>query len=131
MREVENRIQSFSPYWQGEDSKTYIQALAQAGFYYLGARDRVTCWYCNGCLQNWELNQVPWYEHAKWFPGCEFLLQQKGLHYVREITGQHTDLRRPILRNSAISLTITRNSVHRTFQLIHTPRETNLRIYFC
>jgi len=33
-----------------------------------GERDRVKCWYCNGGLQNWERNDVPWEEHAKWFP---------------------------------------------------------------
>ena len=34
----------------------------------VGERDRVKCWYCNGGLQNWERNDIPWEEHAKWFP---------------------------------------------------------------
>jgi len=35
---------------------------------YLGERDRVKCWYCNGGLQNWDPDDEPWTEHAKWFP---------------------------------------------------------------
>ena len=34
-----------------------------------GDRDRAKCWYCNGGLQNWEANDEPFTEHAKWFPG--------------------------------------------------------------
>ena len=34
----------------------------------VGERDRVKCWYCNGGMQNWERNDIPWEEHAKWFP---------------------------------------------------------------
>ncbi|CAK8682685.1 unnamed protein product [Clavelina lepadiformis] len=38
-------------------------------------------------------------EHAKWFPLCEFVLQQKGSDYVDRIAFRFSDLRRPILRN--------------------------------
>nr|XP_039259191.1 E3 ubiquitin-protein ligase XIAP-like isoform X2 [Styela clava] len=58
--------------------------LANAGFYFLGCDDRVKCFYCNGVFQNWEVGDIPWCEHAKWFPNCEFLIQTKGQKFVNE-----------------------------------------------
>ncbi|XP_075036661.1 baculoviral IAP repeat-containing protein 1-like [Mixophyes fleayi] len=52
--------------------------LAQAGFFFIGTRDTVQCFSCGGCLGNWEENDDPWREHAKWFPQCEFLRSKKS-----------------------------------------------------
>ncbi|KAE8635951.1 hypothetical protein XENTR_v10002794 [Xenopus tropicalis] len=54
------------------------RALAQAGFYFTGGRDIVQCFSCEGCLGNWEENDDPWKEHAKWFPECVFLRSEKS-----------------------------------------------------
>lgn len=35
---------------------------------YVGKRDTVQCFSCGGCLGNWEDDDDPWKEHAKWFP---------------------------------------------------------------
>lgn len=35
---------------------------------YAGKRDTVQCFSCGGCLGNWEDDDDPWKEHAKWFP---------------------------------------------------------------
>lgn len=35
---------------------------------YVGKRDIVQCFSCGGCLGNWEDDDDPWKEHAKWFP---------------------------------------------------------------
>ena len=59
--------------------------MANAGLYYLGTHDKVKCFYCNGGLQNWDTHDDPWFEHAKWFPECEFLLQQRGPEYVERV----------------------------------------------
>uniref|UniRef100_A0A8C9SIG2 RING-type E3 ubiquitin transferase n=1 Tax=Scleropages formosus TaxID=113540 RepID=A0A8C9SIG2_SCLFO len=61
------------------------EALVPAGFFYTGHNDNVKCFHCDGSLRNWEPGDDPWKEHAKWFPRCEFLLQVKGLEYVRSI----------------------------------------------
>uniref|UniRef100_K7E9I1 RING-type E3 ubiquitin transferase n=1 Tax=Ornithorhynchus anatinus TaxID=9258 RepID=K7E9I1_ORNAN len=61
------------------------EQLARAGFFYSGHRDKVTCYYCDGGLRNWEQGDDPWREHAKWFPRCEFLLQARGRDYVNSI----------------------------------------------
>ena len=35
----------------------------------IGDKDRAKCFYCNGGLQNWDPEDEPFTEHAKWFPG--------------------------------------------------------------
>lgn len=55
------------------------------------------CWYCNGGLQNWEYDDLPWIEHAKWFPNCQFVLQQKGVRFVYRNLSLYPHLNRPIL----------------------------------
>uniref|UniRef100_A0A8B9FDQ1 RING-type E3 ubiquitin transferase n=1 Tax=Amazona collaria TaxID=241587 RepID=A0A8B9FDQ1_9PSIT len=61
------------------------EALARAGFFYTGRGDVVRCFYCNGLMRNWQFDSDPWWEHAKWFPGCEFLLRSKGRDYVSSV----------------------------------------------
>lgn len=38
-----------------------------------GVADVVTCFFCGGTLGNWEPDDNPWFEHAKFFPECMFL----------------------------------------------------------
>ncbi|MBN3297968.1 BIR protein, partial [Amia calva] len=59
--------------------------LAKAGFYYVGRNDDVKCFCCDGGLRCWESGDDPWVEHAKWFPRCEYLLQEKGQDFVHQI----------------------------------------------
>ena len=106
MRTKEARLQTFldnSSIWPAHRIRATPQQIVDAGMYYLGERDRVKCWYCNGGLQNWERNDNPWEEHAKWFPLCEYVLQQKGPDYVHEIVSRFPGLRRPTLYNPSTS----------------------------
>ncbi|XP_053702629.1 baculoviral IAP repeat-containing protein 2 isoform X3 [Synchiropus splendidus] len=61
------------------------EQLAKAGFYYVGRNDDVKCFCCDGGLRCWESGDDPWVEHAKWFPRCEYLLQEKGQEFVHQI----------------------------------------------
>uniref|UniRef100_F6ZM33 RING-type domain-containing protein n=1 Tax=Ciona intestinalis TaxID=7719 RepID=F6ZM33_CIOIN len=91
MRSVEQRLQTFTrSNWPAHRVRASILDISRAGLFYLGNSDRTKCWYCNGGLQNWEPNDDPWYEHAKWFPECEFLLQQKGIEYVYRVSSSTT-----------------------------------------
>ena len=47
-----------------------------------GLSDEVRCFYCNGCLCNWDREQDPFAVHAHYFPDCAFvgqLMVQRGL----------------------------------------------------
>ncbi|CAF3749475.1 unnamed protein product [Rotaria sp. Silwood1] len=45
----------------------------------------VTCFYCNGSLQNWGSNDSPIIEHAHWFPYCPYAKQLCGEDLFRKI----------------------------------------------
>lgn len=42
------------------------------------------CFHCDGGLQLWEKDDVPWLEHAKWFSDCGFVLLTKGQEFIEE-----------------------------------------------
>jgi hypothetical protein len=70
-------------------SKPSPQDLANAGFYYFDIGDQVKCVYCHGIIGQWEENDLPQQEHAKFFPNCPIVrLQQEeqekiGIQRVR------------------------------------------------
>ena len=47
-----------------------------------GLVDECKCFHCDGGLKNWEPTDEPWTEHAKWFPRCEWLIQQRGQAFI-------------------------------------------------
>ncbi|KZC11009.1 PREDICTED: death-associated inhibitor of apoptosis 1 [Dufourea novaeangliae] len=65
------------------------EQLADAGFYYTGKGDQTLCYHCGGGLKDWEPEDDPWEQHAKWFSKCYYLLMVKGQDYVNKVTGQH------------------------------------------
>nr|CAB3225593.1 ZF(RING)-14 zinc finger protein [Phallusia mammillata] len=95
MRSVQSRASTYTNW-------TYTRAtpamLAEAGYFSLGVRDRVKCYYCNGGLQNWRRNDDPWEQHAKWYPTCEFVLQNKGPEYIHSVVARYPDIDRPTPR---------------------------------
>lgn len=50
-----------------------------------GEDDVVRCHYCDGGLRNWEVGDLPWAEHARWFPHCKFLIKIKGSRYIDSV----------------------------------------------
>ena len=50
-----------------------------------GQDDNVRCHCCDGGLRNWEVNDIPWVEHARWFPKCEFVSAKKGVAFVNDV----------------------------------------------
>ncbi|XP_053328988.1 E3 ubiquitin-protein ligase XIAP isoform X2 [Spea bombifrons] len=94
MNQYKARIDSFSRWFYG----TNKEALAKAGFYSIGDGDTTKCFYCGGILKNWKLKEEPWEEHAKWYPGCKFLIEEKGQHFIN-----HIQLTRPLQNKVACS----------------------------
>lgn len=81
--ELPKRMASFAT-WPNEKSPS-VDDLVKAGFYYTGTKNIVTCFYCNGSLQNWGSNDNPTIEHARWFPHCAYAKQLCGDELYRKI----------------------------------------------
>ncbi|NXL07537.1 BIR7B protein, partial [Mesembrinibis cayennensis] len=79
----EMRLSTFQNWPQYTDM--HPEQLARAGFFYTGQDDVVRCFYCDGGVRNWSLGDDPWREHAKWYPGCEFLLRSRGREFVGSV----------------------------------------------
>ena len=48
-----------------------------------GRGDFAQCFYCGIGLRNWDPNDTPWVEHARWSPDCVFVLLVKGQSFVK------------------------------------------------
>jgi len=66
-----------------------VKVLANAGFFYQGPDDKVTCFYCNGTLKAWLANHDPWIEHARYFPRCGFLRCKRDVGFINVIHDAH------------------------------------------
>jgi len=51
----------------------------------VGPHDNVKCFCCDGGLKNWQADDNPWVEHARWFPRCSFLVAQRDANYIRSV----------------------------------------------
>ena len=81
--ELPKRHASFAT-WPHENLPS-VDDLVRAGFFYTGTKSIVTCFYCNGSLQNWGPNDNPMIEHARWFPHCAYAKQLCGDEMYRKI----------------------------------------------
>lgn len=81
--EIPKRTMSFAS-WTSENMPS-VDDLVRAGFFYTGTKSIVTCFYCNGSLQNWGANDNPMIEHARWFPHCAYAKQLCGADLYRKI----------------------------------------------
>lgn len=79
---IAERIKSFA---QWKDEKPTIDDFVKAGFFYSGINKTVTCFYCNGSLQNWSPDDNTITEHARWFPHCGYAKQMCGEDLYRRI----------------------------------------------
>lgn len=78
------RLESFKGKWPSNLAQT-PDHLSSAGFFYVGYSDNVKCFFCDGGLCNWEADDEPWTEHARWFPDCGFLKQVKGTKFIQKV----------------------------------------------
>uniref|UniRef100_A0A2P2HXT5 E3 ubiquitin-protein ligase XIAP-like n=1 Tax=Hirondellea gigas TaxID=1518452 RepID=A0A2P2HXT5_9CRUS len=79
----ESRVKSYKN-WPRKVKQTPDE-LAEAGFFYCGLSDHVRCFHCGNGLRNWEADDEPWVEHARWYPQCNFVLLNKGVDYIDTI----------------------------------------------
>jgi hypothetical protein len=81
--ELPRRDASFA-LWPNENLPS-VDDLVRAGFFYTGTKTIVTCFYCNGSLQNWGPSDNPMIEHARWFPHCPYAKQLCGDDIYRKV----------------------------------------------
>nr|XP_022287973.1 uncharacterized protein LOC111100407 isoform X2 [Crassostrea virginica] len=74
------RISSFTA-WPASMTQT-PRDMAIAGFFFAGYGDYTRCFFCGGGLRNWEPGDDPWVEHARWFPKCAFVRQNRGQDFI-------------------------------------------------
>lgn len=83
-KNYDDRLASFENSNWPEDIAS-PETLAAAGFFKQNHDgDKVTCFHCDGSLENWETGDDPLVEHATWFPGCGFLSSLIGHDKIRE-----------------------------------------------
>ena len=49
----------------------------------------VKCFYCDGGLRNWQAEDDPWTEHARWFSECGFVRLVKGDEFISKCINKH------------------------------------------
>lgn len=69
--DIERRVESFRN--RGIVRGQTPEALAEAGFFYIGPMDRTQCFNCGGILRDWEPEDNPIHEHRRWFERCAFV----------------------------------------------------------
>lgn len=87
-----SRLATFTKLRWPETAKVKPDDLVEAGFFFLGMHDYTKCFHCDGGLCNWEENDDPWVEHARWFPNCQFVQLNKGDAFIRDCRRQHQEL---------------------------------------
>ncbi|XP_046571620.1 uncharacterized protein LOC124279784 [Haliotis rubra] len=80
-----DRLASFRG-WPRERGPTPRQ-LAAAGFYYTGFLDKVRCFCCGVRLREWDEEDDPWREHARYSPNCRFLTERCPTDTTPQVTG--------------------------------------------
>lgn len=71
------------------------EELAAAGFFYTGHGDKTKCFYCDGGLKDWENDDVPWEQHARWFDRCAYVQLVKGRDYIQKVISEAYAIRTP------------------------------------
>ena len=49
-----------------------------------GPHDNVKCFCCDIGLKNWQIDDNPWIEHARWSPRCRYLREMKDDAFIEE-----------------------------------------------
>nr|XP_022292109.1 baculoviral IAP repeat-containing protein 3-like isoform X2 [Crassostrea virginica]XP_022292110.1 baculoviral IAP repeat-containing protein 3-like isoform X2 [Crassostrea virginica]XP_022292112.1 baculoviral IAP repeat-containing protein 3-like isoform X2 [Crassostrea virginica]XP_022292113.1 baculoviral IAP repeat-containing protein 3-like isoform X2 [Crassostrea virginica]XP_022292114.1 baculoviral IAP repeat-containing protein 3-like isoform X2 [Crassostrea virginica]XP_022292115.1 bacul len=65
-----------------QTAKQVPNNLMDAGFFYTGQADSVRCFMCGTGLRNWDPEDEPWVEHARWAPECYYVRDKKGQDFI-------------------------------------------------
>ena len=81
---LDNRLSTFLTYPHTYRSNVDVDLLAEAGYFYKGDKDSVTCFYCDCKSGNWGSSEDVWKRHAPTAPHCQHVLSTRGAHFVAD-----------------------------------------------
>ncbi|XP_062579766.1 putative inhibitor of apoptosis [Saccostrea cucullata] len=93
--EYSTRISSFDDGWPSHMAQTPREMGLCSVFFF-----------CGGGLRNWDRTDEPWMEHAKWFPRCAFLRNNKGDKYVSIVHRRHQEQEASLQPSSQLRLPV-------------------------
>lgn len=67
------------------------ESLSRAGFFYNELTKNVACFYCNGILNDWSVDDDPMKKHVQYFPNCAYARQFCDQEVYREIQETKTN----------------------------------------
>ncbi|XP_022291924.2 baculoviral IAP repeat-containing protein 8-like [Crassostrea virginica] len=65
--------------------KRQAEQLAEAGFFSAQTDDLVRCFQCGLGLRNWDPEDNPWVEHARWKPDCLYLIRNTSDEFIARV----------------------------------------------
>ncbi|XP_060070270.1 baculoviral IAP repeat-containing protein 3-like [Ylistrum balloti] len=78
------------------------EIMSAAGFFFSMNGDSVRCYVCGIGLRNWDQDDNPWVEHARWSPKCAYVLEKKGQTFI--------DLVQEAVRNAELQQALKENN---------------------
>ncbi|XP_045499130.1 baculoviral IAP repeat-containing protein 3-like isoform X2 [Colias croceus] len=108
------------------------EELAEAGFFYTGQGDKTKCFYCDGGLKDWENDDVPWEQHARWFSRCAYVQLVKGREYVQKVASEAATITAPKEKDSSNGVVAPpANNTNSTTEKEETPVEDTKLCKIC
>ncbi|KAK6181274.1 hypothetical protein SNE40_009163 [Patella caerulea] len=107
-----------------------FESIAEAGFFYLGTLDRMSCYHCGLILRDWERDTDPVATHKRFRPGCYFIIcwsTQTSGRNINSLINPYTDNQSSPLSNLAQqSLTIKIGGILVNLSESRTPRDRKM-----
>ncbi|XP_059622264.1 baculoviral IAP repeat-containing protein 2-like [Phlebotomus argentipes] len=79
----DERLKTFQN-WSYDFKKSFME-LCDAGFFYTGEKDRVSCFTCGTSILNWKENHCVWEKHIQSYRYCEFVKSIKGQVFIDNV----------------------------------------------
>lgn len=78
-------------------------------FFLTGVDDVVRCYRCGGGLRDWERGDDPWFEHAKWFSKCPYVLLTQGQSFIDKVINEDCIEEDPLKPNEVSKKTLNKS----------------------
>jgi len=82
-----------------------------------GQDDQMLCFCCSQGLKDWEDEDEPWTEHARWSPTCSYVLLSKGKSFVDAACGVKNDV--PKINQEVLITLVTCKAKSRIYIIIN------------